>query len=164
MKSKNILLTICLMLLLATPVMAQNPNVATFASAGMAIDVDGNTTDVECFGVATFVSPRTYLLAEAAGSKTIGIGSGLQDYGVGGSAGYILNNYLTLSGGVWLSKTETGDAAPWYTKAGGALTFFPKADLLNLDGEKWGLTAGVQYTTGTKQLIFLAMFTTLFGT
>jgi hypothetical protein len=163
MKPKSILTAICLVLLLCPIGLAQNPNVAVFTSVGMAIDTDGNSTDVEIFGVATFFTPNSYVIAEGVANKTADIGSGVQDYGISGSVGYVFNNYVTATATLAMAKTETGETSPWYSRVGGSLTFFPKGDLLKETGDKWGLTGAIQYKPGTKQLLFMGMVTTVFG-
>jgi len=160
---KRSLIILCLLLLLASPVMAQTPNVGAFLSAGIAVDMSGNGTDIQYVGVMTMLSARAYIVGEGSASKALDIGSGSGDYGVGSTVGYIFNNYVTATAGIWLNKTENGDASPWYSKAGAAISFFPKADLLKPTGDKWGLTAAVQYKPGTKQLFIAGMLTTMFG-
>jgi len=163
MKQKTLLIAICLMLLLVTPVMAQTPNVGSFMFAGVSVDAKGYGTDVVQSSFLVGLSSRVFLLADGTVDKLLDAGAGLKAWGGGGEILYVLNDWATISGGVWLTRTEKDDELPWYSKVGASFAFYPKFDLLKADGEKWGILLGVAYKPATEQLLISAGPCIFFG-
>jgi hypothetical protein len=144
--------------------MGQAGNVISFTSGGFAFNEDGFASNIAVFGIASMMSDRQYVMLEINGQRVIDTKD--NDYGFGGTYGYFLSNYFTVTGsmsGVRFEDKSDSTTTGYGTVAAG-LTLFPWGKLLQADSsEKIGFTAAIEYTPGTEQLYIGLMVTTLIG-
>ena len=153
------LIILSLLLLLVSPVMAQN--VFNFSSVGFNMDMDGNVSNVAQTGVATFITKNAYIVGSAQYGRAIN--EPIEDYGLEGTYGYILSKFFTVTGSLSGIKTETEEGAIGYAVISGSVTLFPWGNLLDETGERVGGTLGFAYKPGTRDLTGSLQITTFFG-
>ena len=158
------LLVLCLMLLLCPIGWSQAGNVFNVTSTGFAVDEDGNASNIGYISIGTMLSDRMYGLVEINGDRQID--SKDNDFGFGGTYGYILSNYFTLAGSVsgvkFTDKSDTTTINRVTIAAG--VTLFPWGNLMKAGaGERIGLTGGIEYMPGTRRMTFGLMGTVFIG-
>ena len=153
------------MLLLCPIGWSQAGNVIGIVSYGTTVDADGYVEDIGYLSAGTMLSKSIFLIGQVGGA-----GSGLgatedKEYGIGTSIGCLLSNKFAVAGGIWgIRKDKEGDdPIVNYATVGGALSYFPLGSGLFQEGEKIGLTGGVQYTPGTRQFLYGIGITILGG-
>ncbi len=153
---KRSLIAICLLLLLCPIGWSQAGNVIGIASYGTTIDADGYVSDIGYLGAGTFVSKSIFLIGQVAGAGT-GLGAtDDKEYGLGTSIGCLLSNKFIVAGGISGMRDDNEGDVPIsnFATISGALSYFPMGSGLFQEGEKIGLTIGVQYTPGLKQFLY----------
>ena len=150
---------ICLMLLLASPVMAGN--VWNFTSVGFSVDMDGNVGNAVQTGVATFISTNAYIVASAQYDRDIN--NPEEGYGLQGTYGYILSKFFTVTGSLSGIKTETPEGTIGYGLVNATVSLFPWGNLYQDGKEKVGATLGFSYKPATEKLVGYLQVTTFFG-
>ena len=160
MKMKNILIAICLMLLLATPVMAQD--VFNFTSIGFSFDEDGQAYNYAQTGVATFVSKNVFLVGSPQYGRALE--GNEESFGLKFTYGYVLSKNFILTFDLGTVKVETPDnGTVGYMNLGASATLLPWTGMEVLNKERVGLTGGVFYNAGTRQMTGVIAVTTVFG-
>ena len=165
MKQKNLLLTICLMLLLiggGDSGKAYAQDVFNFTSIGFSFDEDGNAYNYAASGIFTFVSKNVFLGGSPQYGR--GIDSDEESFGAKFTYGYVLSKNFVLTFDLGAIKTETSkEGSIGYMNLGASAALLPWTGMEELNKERVGLTAGFVYNAGTRQLTGVVAVTTVFG-
>ena len=158
---KKLLIAICLMLLLATPVMALDMGMQTCVGLGYR-SADGSMAQWAEAKLVTETSEKTFVFVKAGGAvETPDAG----DYGIGAEFGFLVTNRLMMRTSVAYQRTNIGtDNASDIESplvSFGADYFF--TDVLRDDNEIIGASLSVTYNSKTKETGLFGGITFWFG-
>jgi len=164
MRMKNVLLAICLMLLLATPVMALDMGMQTCTGVGYR-SADGSLTGWAQGKLVTETSKTTFVLLKGGGAIEPSVTQGFE---VGAEFGVLVMNRLMARTGIAYQQTYFTDDAvadSANTKSPlislGADYYF--SDVLTDENEIIGATLSIVYNSETKETGIFGGFVFWFG-